>query len=61
MNLRPLYRRKRGLPAAIRIGVVARLQFLRDRGRHRAAVALPIPGALSLLGAEHPLPFAALA
>ena len=61
MNLRPLYRRKRGLPAAIRIRVVARLQFLRGLGRHRAAMALPIPGALSLPGAEHPLPFVALA
>ena len=61
MNLRPLYRRKRGLPAAIQIGVVARLQFLRGRGQHRPAVALLIPGALSLLGAEHPLPFSALA
>ena len=61
MNLRPLYRRKRVLPAAIRIGVVARLQFLRGRGRHRAAMAQPILGDLLLLGAEHPLPFAALA
>ena len=60
MNLRPLYRRQRGLPAAIRIGVGARPQFLRGPGRHRALLALLIPGVLWLLGDERPLPFVVL-